>query len=98
MIGIILAKQTGRIILIALCIIHQMSSDTNVQKSENAIHDILRSVKHVLAIDAFANISTLTFLQIYHGENICVINNKYQLHIGEMVEFIYDSNSGKEAM
>ena len=75
-----------------------MSSGTNARESENAIRDVLRSVRHVLAIDAFTNISTLTFLQIYRGENICIVDNKYQPHIGETVEFIYDLNSGAEAM
>ena len=31
-------------------------------------------------------------------ENIHVVDNKYQLRIGETVEFIYDLNSGAEAM
>ena len=76
----------------------QMSSSTNARESENTMRDILRTVRHVLAMDAFANISTLTFLQIYRGENIRVVDNKYQPHIGEMVEFIYDSNSEVKAM
>ena len=75
-----------------------MSNGTNARESENAMRDILRSAKHVLAMDAFANISTLTFLQIYRDENIHVVNNKYQPRIGETVEFIYDSNSRIEAM
>src|SRR5437763_14009551 len=75
-----------------------MSSGTNVRESENAMRDVLRSVRHVLAMDAFANISTLTFLQIYRSENIRVVDNKYQPRIGETVEFIYDSNSEAEAM
>ncbi|CAG8825093.1 28263_t:CDS:2 [Gigaspora margarita] len=62
------------------------------------MHDVLRSVRHVLAMDAFANISTLIFLQIYHGENIRVVDNKYQARIDETIEFIYDLNSGAEAM
>ncbi|RIA99157.1 hypothetical protein C1645_811904 [Glomus cerebriforme] len=79
-------------------IMRQMSSSTNARESENAMRDVLRSARHVLAIDAFANISTLTFLQIYRNKNICVVNNKYQPRIGETVEFIYDLNSGAEAM
>ncbi|CAI2178243.1 11279_t:CDS:2 [Funneliformis geosporum] len=59
-----------------------MSSDTNTRKSENAIHDVLRFVRHILAMDAFANTLILTFLQVYHGKNIHVVNNKYQSHIG----------------
>ena len=77
---------------------YQMSSDTNAQESENAMHDVLRFARYVLAMDAFANISTLTFLQIYCGENIRVVDNKYQPHISETVEFIYDPNSGAEAI
>ncbi|PKC51929.1 hypothetical protein RhiirA1_482650 [Rhizophagus irregularis] len=79
-------------------IMRQMSSGTNAHESENAMCDVLRSVRHILAMDAFANISTLTFLQIYHSENIRVVDNKYQPCIGEMVEFIYDPNSGVEAI
>src|SRR5437868_11692713 len=75
-----------------------MSSDTNTQESENAMRDVLRSVRHVLAMDAFANTSTLSFLQTYRSENIYVVDNKYQPRIGETVEFIYDPNSGAEAM
>src|SRR5436190_4437090 len=75
-----------------------MSSSTNARKSENAMRDVLRTARHVLAMDAFANISTLTFLQIYRGENIHIVDNKYQPRIGETVEFIYDPNSGAEAM
>jgi hypothetical protein len=71
---------------------------TNAQESENAICDVLRSVRHILAMDAFANTSTLAFLRAYHGENIYVVDNKYQPHIGETVEFVYDPNSGAEAM
>ncbi|CAG8748278.1 37044_t:CDS:2, partial [Gigaspora margarita] len=82
----------------ANAIMCQMSSGTNAWESENAMHDVLRFARHVLAIDAFANISTLTFLQIYHDENIRVVDNKYQPRIGEMVEFIYDLNSEAEAM
>ncbi|RIA85514.1 hypothetical protein C1645_830666 [Glomus cerebriforme] len=82
----------------ANAIMRQMSSSTNARESENAIRDVLRTARHVLAIDVFANVSILTFLQIYHGENICVVNNKYQPHIGETVEFIYNPNSEAEAI
>ncbi|POG70233.1 uncharacterized protein OCT59_001161 [Rhizophagus irregularis] len=82
----------------ANAIMRQMSSGTNAQESENAMCDVLRTARHVLAMDAFANISTLTFLQIYRSENIRVVDNKYQPRIGETVEFIYDPNSGAEAM
>ncbi|POG58028.1 hypothetical protein GLOIN_2v1790944, partial [Rhizophagus irregularis DAOM 181602=DAOM 197198] len=82
----------------ANAIMRQMSSGTNARESENAIRDVLRSARHVLAMDAFANKSTLIFLQTYRGENICIVDNKYQPRIGETVEFIYDPNSGAEAM
>ncbi len=82
----------------ANAIMRQMSSGTNARESENAIRDVLRSARHVLAMDAFANTSTLTFLQTYRGENIRIVDNKYQPRIGETVEFIYDPNSGAEAM
>src|SRR3954452_20259197 len=82
----------------ANAIMRQMSSGTNARESENAMRDVLRFAKHVLAMDAFANISTLTFLQIYRGEDIRIIDNRYQPRIGETVEFIYDPNSGAEAM
>ena len=75
-----------------------MSSGINVWEFKNAMHDVLRSARHVLAMNVFTNISTLTFLQIYCGENICVVDNKYQPCISEMVEFIYNPNNRAEAM
>ncbi|GBC44791.1 uncharacterized protein OCT59_014244 [Rhizophagus irregularis] len=62
------------------------------------MRNVLRSARHVLAMNVFANTSTLSFLQTYRSENIHVVDNKYQPRIGETVEFIYDSNSGDEAM
>jgi hypothetical protein len=47
-----------------------MSSGANARESENAMRDILRSARHVLAINAFANKSTLAFLRAYRGEDI----------------------------
>ena len=75
-----------------------MFSSTNVRESENAMRDVLRSARHVLAMDAFANTSTLSFFQAYCSKNIHVVNNKYQPHIGETVEFIYDLNSETKVM
>ncbi|CAG8522059.1 10037_t:CDS:2 [Cetraspora pellucida] len=75
-----------------------MSSSTNTWKSENTMCDVLRSAKHVLVIDAFANKSTLAFLKVYHDEDIHIVDNEYQPHIGETVEFIYDLNSRAKAM
>ena len=43
----------------ANAIMRQMSSGTNARESENAIRDVLRSARHVLAMDAFANTLTL---------------------------------------
>ncbi|CAG8749569.1 25777_t:CDS:1, partial [Gigaspora rosea] len=79
-------------------IMRQMNSGTNARESENAMRDVLRSAQHILAMDAFANESTLTFLKAYCGENVRVVDNKYQPRIGETVEIIYDPNSGAEAM
>src|SRR5207245_4721963 len=62
----------------ANAIMRQMSSSTNARESENAIRDVLRSARHVLAMDAFANTSTLTFLQTCRGENIRIVDNKYR--------------------
>ncbi|CAI2179391.1 198_t:CDS:2 [Funneliformis geosporum] len=75
-----------------------MSNGANAQKFENAMRDILRTAQHVLAIDAFVNASTLTFLKAYYGENIRVIDNKFQPLIDKTVEYLYDPNSGAKAM
>ncbi|CAI2164203.1 14035_t:CDS:2 [Funneliformis geosporum] len=75
-----------------------MSSGANAQESENAMRDILRTAQHVLAMDAFANASTLTFLKAYCGENIRVIDNKFQPLVDKTIEYLYDPNSGAEAM
>src|SRR3954454_25308069 len=82
----------------ANAIMHQMSSGTNAQESENAMRDVLRSARHVLAMNAFAIKSILAFLKTYRGEDIRIIDNRYQSCVGEMVEFIYDSDSEAEAM
>jgi hypothetical protein len=82
----------------ANAIMCQISSDTNARKSENALRDVLRSARHVVAMDAFANISTLTFLKVYHGEDIRIIDNRYQPHVGEKVEILYDLNSRAEVI
>ncbi|PKY35398.1 hypothetical protein RhiirB3_456151, partial [Rhizophagus irregularis] len=67
----------------ANAIMRQISSSTNARESENAMRNVLRSARHVLAMDAFANTSTLFFLQTYRSENIHVVDNKYQPRIGE---------------
>jgi len=95
-------KFTARLFVAILdevnAIMRQMSSGTNARESESAMHDVLRSAQHVLAMDAFANMSTLAFLKAYRGENIHVVDNKYQPRVDEIVEFLYDPNSGAEAM
>ncbi|CAI2183577.1 14876_t:CDS:2, partial [Funneliformis geosporum] len=75
-----------------------MSSGINARESENAMCDILISARHVLAMDAFANKSTLALFKAYCGENIHIIDNRYQPCVDEMVEILYDLNSGAEAI
>ena len=82
----------------ANAIMRQMSSGTNARESENALHDVLRSARHVVAMDAFANKSTLAFLKTYRDEDIRIIDNRYQPRVGETVEILYDLNSRAEAM
>ncbi|PKC52529.1 hypothetical protein RhiirA1_481285 [Rhizophagus irregularis] len=71
----------------ANAIMRQISSSTNARESENAMRDVLRSVRHILAMNAFANKSTLAFLKIYRGEGIYIIDNRYQPR-GKRVAFI----------
>ena len=82
----------------ANAIMRQMSSGTNARESENALRDVLRSARHVVAMNAFANKLTLAFLKTYRGEDIRIIDNRYQPRVGEMVEILYDLNSGAEVM
>ncbi len=79
-------------------IMHQMSNGTNARESENAMRDVLRSARHVLVMNVFVNKLILAFLKIYRSEDIRIIDNKYQPRVGETVEFIYDLNSGAEAI
>ncbi|CAG8783655.1 28870_t:CDS:2, partial [Gigaspora margarita] len=67
-------------------------------ESENAMHDLLKSAVHVVAMDTFANESTLIFLKQYRGENIRVFDNKYYPCKGETVNIIYDPDKGSEAI
>ncbi|CAI2200011.1 19190_t:CDS:1, partial [Funneliformis geosporum] len=92
------ARQLVAILDETNAILRQMNSGANARESENAMRDILRTAQHVLAMDAFANESTLTFLKAYRGENIRVIDNKFQPLVGKTVEYLYDPNSGAEAM
>ncbi|CAI2179008.1 9148_t:CDS:2, partial [Funneliformis geosporum] len=67
-------------------------------ESENAIRNVLRSVRYVLAMDVFANKLTLAFLKAYHGEDIHIIDNRYKSRVNAMVEIFYDPNSRAEAI
>ena len=51
----------------------QMSSGIHARESENAMRDLLKSATHVVAMDAFANESTLTFLKQYRGKEVATI-------------------------
>ncbi|CAJ0826452.1 12239_t:CDS:2 [Entrophospora sp. SA101] len=65
---------------------------------ERAQYYLLKSAVHVLAMDAFGNKSALAFLKAYRGENIRVIDNKFQPLIGKTIEYLPDPNNGAEAM
>ncbi|CAG8838431.1 7770_t:CDS:2, partial [Gigaspora margarita] len=82
----------------ANAIMCQMSSGIHAQESENAMHDLLKSAVHVVAMDAFANESTLAFFKAYRGKNIRIFDNKYQPRIDETVKILYDPDKGSEAM
>ncbi|CAG8509003.1 1017_t:CDS:2, partial [Cetraspora pellucida] len=45
----------------------QMASGVYARESANAMHDLLNVATHVVAMDAFANDSTLAFLKFYRG-------------------------------
>src|SRR6185369_9785806 len=76
----------------------QMASGVHARESFNAMRDLLNVATHVVAMDAFANDSTLAFLKSYRGENVRVIDNKYQPRKGEIVKFLYDPDKGSEAI
>ncbi|CAG8842373.1 35296_t:CDS:2, partial [Gigaspora margarita] len=76
----------------------QMSSGVHARESSNAMRDLLNVATHVVAMDAFANDSTLAFLKSYRGENVRVIDNKYQPRQGEIVKLLYDLDKGSEAI
>ena len=61
------------------------------------MRDLLKSATHVVAMDAFANESTLTFLKQYRGKDIRIFDNKYQPRKNEFVKILYDLNKGSEA-
>jgi len=77
---------------------HQMASGVHARESANAMHNLLNVATHVVAMDAFANDSTLAFLKSYRGENVQVIDNKYQPCKGEIVKFLYDPDKGSEGI
>jgi len=62
------------------------------------MRDVLKTAQHVLAMDAFGNESTLTFFKTYRDENIRVIDNKFQPLVGKTIEYLYNPNSGAEAI
>ncbi|RHZ56118.1 hypothetical protein Glove_406g23 [Diversispora epigaea] len=76
----------------------QMTSGVHARESSNAMCDLLNVTTHVVAMDAFANDSTLAFLKSYRGENVQVIDNKYQPRRGEIVKLLYDPDKGSEAI
>ncbi len=75
-----------------------MSSSVYAQESENAMRDLLKSAIHIVAMDAFANDSTIAFLKQYRGNDIRIFDNKYQPRIGETVKILYDLDKSSEAM
>ncbi len=75
-----------------------MASGVHARESFNTMRNLLNIATHVVAMDAFANNSTLTFLKSYRGENVRVIDNKYQPRKGEIVKFLYDPDKGSEAI
>ncbi|RHZ45577.1 hypothetical protein Glove_669g24 [Diversispora epigaea] len=79
-------------------IMRQMASGVHVRKSSNAMRDLLNVTTHVVAMDAFANDSTLAFLKSYRDENVQVIDNKYQPRRGEIVKLLYDPDKDSEAI
>jgi hypothetical protein len=50
-------------------IIRQMSSGVHARESENAMQNLLKSAIHIVAMDAFANDSTIAFLKQYRRNN-----------------------------
>ncbi|RIA81091.1 origin of replication binding protein [Glomus cerebriforme] len=79
-------------------VIRQMSSGVHVRESENTMQDLLKSAIHVVAMDAFANDSTIAFLKQYRDNDIQIFDNKYQPRIGETIKILYDMDKGSEAM
>ncbi|CAI2161628.1 2016_t:CDS:2 [Funneliformis geosporum] len=60
--------------------------------------NLLKSAIHVIAMDAFTNDSTITFLKQYRDNNIRIFNNKYQPRIGKTIKILYDLDKGSEAI
>jgi len=75
-----------------------MSNSTNARESENVMCNILISARHILAMDAFVNKSTLAFLKAYYSEDIHIVDNRYQPCVDEIVKIFYDPNSEAEAI
>ncbi|CAI2190494.1 12339_t:CDS:1 [Funneliformis geosporum] len=49
-------------------------------------------------MNAFVNKSILAFLKEYYSEDIHIIDNRYQPRVNEIVEILYDLNSGAKAI
>src|SRR6266498_2151290 len=62
------------------------------------MRDLLKSAIHVVAMDAFANDSTIAFLKQYQDNDIRIFDNKYQPCIGETVKILYNPDKGSEAI
>src|SRR6266498_1620311 len=62
------------------------------------MRDLLMSAIHVVAMDTFANDSTIAFLKQYRGNDIRIFDNKYQPRIGEIVKILYDLDKGSETI
>ncbi|PKC04868.1 hypothetical protein RhiirA5_486904 [Rhizophagus irregularis] len=65
-----LARPIVAILDEANAIHRQMSSGVNARESESVMHDVLKTAQHILAMDAFANESTLNFLKAYREDDI----------------------------
>ncbi|CAI2178663.1 18386_t:CDS:2 [Funneliformis geosporum] len=62
-----------------------------------AILDKANAIMYQIS-NAFTNKSTLVFLKAYRGEDILIVDNRYQPRVNEMVEILYDLNSEAKVM
>ncbi|GBC05454.1 hypothetical protein RclHR1_06230014 [Rhizophagus clarus] len=68
-------------------VIRQMFSGIHARESENAMRDLLKSAIHVVAMDAFANDSTIAFLKQYRSLEVMRRGLK-MLREGKRVAFV----------